>query len=55
MSSSSDPSPNGVNQTEASEHITTYCPQYLKCAAAHLKYLGIEVDDALEMSEQTEV
>jgi hypothetical protein len=29
--------------------------QYLKCAAAHLRYLGIEVDDALEIAEQTEV
>ena len=28
---------------------------YLKCAAAHLRYLGIEVDDALEIAEQTEV
>ena len=28
---------------------------YRKCAAAHLRYLGIEVDDALEMAEQTEL
>ena len=36
-------------------HITFYYAQYLKCAAAHFRYLGIEVDDALEIAEQTEV
>jgi hypothetical protein len=36
-------------------HITTYYAQYLKCLAAHFRYLGIEVDDALEIAEQTEV
>jgi len=36
-------------------YITIYYAQYLKCAAAHLVYLGIEVDDALEIAEQTEV
>ena len=35
--------------------ITFYCAQYRKCAAAHFRYLGIEVDDALEIAEQTEV
>ena len=44
-----------INRREAQLHIRTYFPQYRKCAAAHLVYLGIEVDDALEISEQTEI
>jgi hypothetical protein len=27
----------------------------IECAAAHPIYLGIEVDDALEIAEQTEI
>jgi len=36
-------------------YITFYYAQYRKCAAAHFRYLGIKVDDALEIAEQTEV
>ena len=44
----------GISELAVKLHITTYFP-YLKCAAEHFEYLGFEVDDALEMAEQTEV
>jgi hypothetical protein len=44
-----------IKELAVSLHIATYYAQYRKCAAAHFRYLGIEVDDALEIAEQTEV
>jgi len=29
-------------------------PKYCKCSAAHLQYLGVDLDDALRIAEQVE-
>jgi hypothetical protein len=48
-------SPSRHHQRSQGDSRVSGLVQYLKCAAAHFRYLGIEVDDALEIAEQTEV
>ena len=33
-----------IKTLETALHITTYCPQYCKCAAAHLIYTKVDLD-----------
>ena len=41
--------------SSALRFISRFARAYRKCSAAHLRYLGIEVGDALEIAEWTEV
>jgi hypothetical protein len=34
---------------------TSLSPKYCKCSAAHLQYLGVDLDDALRIAEQVEL